>query len=193
MALRPSNRRRNAWAVSLLDVRSRDRVLEIGFGPGVAIREISRIATEGYVCGVDHSERMLRQASRRNAAAIAAGRVDLRLASVDELPTFAVPFDAILAVNTVLFWRQPASSFERLRRLLRAGGRIAIAHQPRGRAATGAAAAAQGDEIAAALARAGFSAVRASTLELRPPVVCVTAVNPPAEVREPEGGPHARC
>jgi hypothetical protein len=28
MALRPSNRKRNAWAVSLLDVQPSDRVLE---------------------------------------------------------------------------------------------------------------------------------------------------------------------
>jgi hypothetical protein len=34
MAHRSSNRRRNACAVSLLDVQRHDRVLEIGFGPG---------------------------------------------------------------------------------------------------------------------------------------------------------------
>jgi spermidine synthase len=43
MAHRSSNRRRSAWAVSLLGVERDDRVLEIGFGPGVAIRELSRI------------------------------------------------------------------------------------------------------------------------------------------------------
>jgi SAM-dependent methyltransferase len=192
MALRSSNRRRNVWAVSLLDVGSRDRVLEIGFGPGIAIREISRIATEGYVCGVDHSERMLRQASRRNAAAIAAGRVDLRLASVDELPAFGVAFDRILAVNTVLFWHRPVRSFAELRRLLRPGGRIAVAHQPRGRGATGATASAKGDEIAADLKGAGFIDVRVRRLDLRPPVVCVTAVAPAATRCGSEGGPHAR-
>ena len=54
MAHRSSNRRRNVWAVSLLDVRPGDRVLEIGFGPGLAIRELSRLAAEGCVCGIDH-------------------------------------------------------------------------------------------------------------------------------------------
>ena len=78
MASRASNRRRNVWTVSLLDVQRHDRVLEIGFGPGIAVREISRLAVEGYVCGLDHSEEMLRQATRRNAAAIRTGRVDLR-------------------------------------------------------------------------------------------------------------------
>jgi ubiquinone/menaquinone biosynthesis C-methylase UbiE len=67
MAHRSSNRRRNAWAVSLLDVQRDDRVLEIGFGPGLAIRELARLASDGYVCGLDHSEVMLRQAAMRNA------------------------------------------------------------------------------------------------------------------------------
>jgi hypothetical protein len=49
MAHRSSNRLRNAWAVSMLDVRPDDRVLEFGFGPGVAIRELARLASEGSV------------------------------------------------------------------------------------------------------------------------------------------------
>jgi hypothetical protein len=44
MAHRSSNHKRNAWAVSLLEVRPDDRVLEIGFVPGLAVRELSRIA-----------------------------------------------------------------------------------------------------------------------------------------------------
>ena len=75
MASRSSNRRRNAWAGSLLDVQRCDRVMEIGFGPGIAIQEMSRIAVEGHVCGLDHSARMLHQASRRNAEEILAGAV----------------------------------------------------------------------------------------------------------------------
>lgn len=179
MASRSSNRRRNAWAVSLLDVQRCDRVLEIGFGPGVAIQEISRIAVDGYVCGLDHSAQMLRQARRRNAAAIQAGRVDLRLGSVESLPVFAAPFDRVLAVNTMMFWDRPAGVLEQLRGLLRAGGRIAVAHQPRGPGATDATAATRGEEIAAQLRRAGFSDVRLETMRLKPAVVCAMGMNRP--------------
>jgi len=70
MAHRPSNRRRNSWAVSPLDVRRDDRVLEVGFGPGLAIRELSRIAVDGYACGIDHSELMLRWARRYGRPAV---------------------------------------------------------------------------------------------------------------------------
>jgi SAM-dependent methyltransferase len=73
MARRPSNRKRNVWAVGLLEVGPGDRVLEIGFGPGLAIRELSRLATRGCVCGIDHSAEMVRQARRRNARAVRAG------------------------------------------------------------------------------------------------------------------------
>src|ERR671911_284188 len=86
MAHRSSNRRRNAWAASLLDVRPDDRVLEIGFGPGLAIRELARLATEGYVCGIDHSELMLRRARGLNAEGLRRGVVDLRLRSLPPGP-----------------------------------------------------------------------------------------------------------
>lgn len=85
--------------VSLLDVRPTERVLEVGFGPGVAIAALAARATRGDVYGVDHSEVMVAQASRRNAAAIRDARVRLVHASVAELPSFGEPVDAVLAVN----------------------------------------------------------------------------------------------
>ena len=177
MAHRTSNRRRNAWAVSLLDVRRDDRVLELGFGPGLAIRELSRIAAEGYVCGIDHSELMLRWARRRNADGLRRGVVDLRLGSVDELPAFDALFDKILAVNAMMFWREPVARLAEFRRLLRPGGLITVAHQPRGPGATDETSAAKGREIAVALIRARFTEVRLETMRLKPAVVCALGVN----------------
>jgi SAM-dependent methyltransferase len=177
MAYRSSNRRRNAWVVSLLDVQRDDRVLEIGFGPGIAIRELARRAADGRVCGIDHSEVILRQASRRNADAIRRGVVDLRLGSVDALPDFDAPFDNIMAVNALLLWNDPDTRLRALARLLRPGGLIAVAHQPRGPGASDQAAAAEGREMAATLARAGFSDVRVETMRLKPAVVCALGRN----------------
>jgi SAM-dependent methyltransferase len=177
MAHRTSNRRRNAWAVSLLDVRPEDRVLEIGFGPGLAIRELGRLARKGYVCGIDHSELMLRRAKRLNAEGLRRGVVDLRLGSVEDLPTIDEPFDKILAVNAMMFWGEPVARLAELRRLLRPGGLIAVAHQPRGPGATDETSAAKGREIAVALIRARFTEVRLETMRLKPAVVCALGVN----------------
>lgn len=178
MAHRPSNRKRNSWVVSLLDVQPTDRVLEIGFGPGLAIAELGlRVGPSGHVYGIDHSDVMLRQATRRNAAAIRAGRVTLIRASVEELPpTLEGPFDAILSVNSFAFWTEPVQQLEDLRRRLRPGGRIAIASQPRYPGAT------RNPSLIARgrmdlLRAAGFTPVRTESLNLRPPVTCVLAIN----------------
>ena len=173
MALRSSNRQRNVWAVGLLGVEPTDHVLEIGFGPGIAIRALSRRATHGLVCGVDHSTVMVRRATRRNAVALRAGRVDLRLASVEQLPTFAEPFDKVLAVNTMGMWREPEAVFQALRRLMRPRGRIAIVSQPRCPGATAETTVARGREHAARLSARGFTSIRSDTLALKPPVICV--------------------
>jgi ubiquinone/menaquinone biosynthesis C-methylase UbiE len=185
MAHRSSNRQRNSWVVSLLDVQPADWVLEIGFGPGLAIAELSRRVSEsGQVSGIDHSEVMLRQATRRNASAVAAGRVSLSLASVDQLPAaLGGPFDAIYAVNSLGFWPAPADRLAELRRLLRPGGRIAIASQPRCPGATASTARSAARDIEALLRQAGFTTARTETLDLDPPVVCVLAVS-----RDPAGG-----
>jgi SAM-dependent methyltransferase len=178
MAHRSSNRQRNAWAVGLLDVQPDDRVLELGFGPGLAIRELARLAADGYVCGIDHSELMLRRAKRLNAEGIERGVVDLRLGSVEHLPTFDAPFDKILAVNATMFWGEPVARLEELCHLLRRGGLIAVAHQPRGPGASDEIAAAKGREMQADLVQAGFSNVRIETLALKPAVVCALGNNP---------------
>jgi SAM-dependent methyltransferase len=175
MATRPSKRRRNLWVVSLLDIGDADRVLEVGFGPGIAIREAASRAVHGMVCGVDHSVVMVRQARRRNAAAVRAGRVDLRLGTADQLPTFDEPFDKIFAVNSMGFWNQPVRCLESLGGVLRCGGRIAIASQPRRRGATAETSAEAGDTIAERLVEAGFVDVEIETLPLDPPVVSVFA------------------
>ena len=180
MATRASNRERNKWAVSLLDVQPTDRVLEIGFGPGLAIKEIARLAPEGWVCGIDHSDVMLRQASRRNTQAQRSGRVDLRLGSLEGLPAFKDPFDKILAVNVIQFVADPVACLTDLRGLLLAGGRIAIAHQPRCPGATDDTSALCGQQIAAQIAQAGFRDIRVETLKVKPSAVCVLGVSPGA-------------
>jgi len=178
MAHRGSNRQRNLWVVSLLDVQPAERVLEIGFGPGLAIAELARRASRGRVYGIDHSEVMVRQASKRNAAAIRAQRVELRCASVDRLPRLDEPLDAILAVNSAGFWPSPAEQLSELRGLLRPGGRVALASQPRCAGATADTTARAGRELHDRLTQAGFTQARTETLDLNPPVACVLATNP---------------
>ncbi len=130
MATRPSNRERNRRTIDLLEIQPDDRVLEIGYGPGLAIEWAAERAHPGKVVGVDHSDLMRREAGRRNARAIEAGLVELHVASVDAMPAFDGPFDKVFAVNVYMFWPDPVRALARLAAVLKPRGTIALTFQP---------------------------------------------------------------
>src|SRR5215475_15288635 len=80
------NRDAAAQIIELLNVRPDDKVLEIGFGPGVAIQLLLHRVPAVSVAGIDYSQEMVRQAAALNAAALRNRRVDLRYGSVERLP-----------------------------------------------------------------------------------------------------------
>ncbi len=131
MANRPSNIERNHWTLELLEIQPDDIFLEIGFGPGIAIRKASEIIDSGLIVGVDHSQTMLDQASRRNAAAIKDGKIKLLLGSLDALHSYEESFDKVCSANVVQFWSDPKDYFWKLRRLMKYGGKIATTYLPR--------------------------------------------------------------
>jgi ubiquinone/menaquinone biosynthesis C-methylase UbiE len=173
MSRRSSNLARNRWAARMLDIQPADRVIEFGCGPGVAVAALAALASRGLVVGVDHSRVMIRQAGRRNRAAVRAGRVRLVHAEVQHLSLDDGPFDAALAVNTVGMWPDPAARLRDIARLLRPGGRIALVSQPRCLGATAATSAKAAEELAGLLTDAGFEGLRTEMLDLDPPVACV--------------------
>ncbi len=125
-----ANRKINRWTLTGLEAAPGDQLLEIGFGPGLSIRRSARLADR--VAGIDVSEVMLDQARRRNRAAVAAGRVDLRRGSVEELPWEDGAFDRVYAVNSVQVWPDLDAGLAEVRRVLRPGGRLVLTvGQPR--------------------------------------------------------------
>jgi SAM-dependent methyltransferase len=203
MGHRGSNVARSRWAVGLLAVAPDARVLELGCGPGVALAALAERAVDGLVVGVDHSAVMIRQARRRNAAAVAAGRVHLVCSPVEDvLPAarpgrglagppagpFGTPFDAVLAVNSVGFWPEPEVRLASVRHLLRRDGQIALVAQPRCPGATAATSHSAARELAGFLGRVGFIGIGTTMLDLDPPVACVRATNPDDAPIAPSAG-----
>lgn len=178
MARTRSNLERIEWTISLLDIKPKDRVLEIGFGPGISIQHVSRIANQGLVAGVDHSAVMVQQAAKRNAKAVREKRVELRHGSVTELPKFDQPFDKIFTINSIHFWPEPVRCLTELRSRLRPGGTIAVTLQPRSQNATDEITRVIGEEIAAKLSVAGFKDCRVEIKKMEPlSVACVLGRN----------------
>jgi ubiquinone/menaquinone biosynthesis C-methylase UbiE len=166
MSRRPSNVRRSRWVVELLDLQPADRVLEVGCGPGVALAAAAQCA--GTVVGVDRSPVMVRQARRR-------AKVTVHEADAEHLPSFDRPFDKAFAVNTVGHWPDPIAGLRSVRAVLRAGGTIAVASQPRCPGATTEHSRAAADQLTRQLREAGFVDPRVEVLDLDPPAVCVLA------------------
>jgi ubiquinone/menaquinone biosynthesis C-methylase UbiE len=115
------------WVVELLDVQPNNLVLEVGFGPGVAIALIAERTTSGFVAGVDPSDVMLHQATRRNRAAIRQGRVELHLGTVADLPYPDARFTKACSLHTLYFWPSVEDGLRELHRVLSPGGLLVLA------------------------------------------------------------------
>jgi ubiquinone/menaquinone biosynthesis C-methylase UbiE len=115
------------WVIPLLEVQSDSKVLEVGFGPGVAIQILAATASTGSVAGVDYSQEMVEQATTRNAKAIAAGIVQLHYGSVEKLPFADDIFDRALAINSMQVWSDAIVGLREIRRVMTGGGKIALA------------------------------------------------------------------
>jgi SAM-dependent methyltransferase len=149
---RPSARLR--WAVTTLDPRPQDRVLELGCGHGVALTLIAERLTTGRVVGLDRSPKMAAAAGARNADHIAAGRVSVVTASLHETDLRDERFDKVLAIDFPPFLRgDPRRECEVVRRHLAQDGTLYVVAQPLdpGKAR------ATGDALASKLEAHGFA------------------------------------
>ena len=124
------HRKLNAQALELLGIRATDRVLDVGCGPGVGVREAAGRAPEGHVTGLDVSSTMVAIARRRNRRAIRAGRVDITLLDGSELGLAPESLDRIFSVHCIYFWKDALGTLQQLAKALRPTGRLVLAFRP---------------------------------------------------------------
>ncbi len=174
----------NQAAVEVLAPQPNDRILEIGFGPGDAIARLARQINTGLIAGVDHSQTMVVQASRRNAHSIDRGLVKLHHGIIWNIPYPNTTFDRVFAVNSFQFWTQPERDLEKIFYLLKPGGRLLIvirvqdAHSQLDFAGAGLGATVVERAVQAATA-VNFENVRTQRRSAYPfPAVCVEAHKP---------------
>lgn len=155
------------WVIERLQIAPGDQVLEVGFGPGVAIQYVTKQTPAGHIAGVDYSDVMVQQATTRNAAAIAAGKVELHYGAAAVLPFPDQCFDSAFAINSMQLWPDAVAGLREIRRVLKPGGRLVLGFTAH---------AGQAPEPLPALATAaGFQAIR---LEQSSQGFCLVAVTP---------------
>jgi ubiquinone/menaquinone biosynthesis C-methylase UbiE len=138
MARRPSGRRARAvygdpdahsfaWepVLDALRLRPDDSLLDVGCGGGSFLRRA--LETDCRAAGVDHSRAMVRLSRKRNADAVASGRLRVLYGAVEELPFRDGEFTALSCLVAFLFFDDPVQALREMRRVLdRDRGRLAI-------------------------------------------------------------------
>ena len=106
-------------------IASSDRVLDIGCGTGESARDAARLATEGYVLGVDLSSKMLEFARERCRRE---GLANVEFIQADaQVHAFAPDtFDLAISSYGTMFFNDPVAAFTNIGRALRPGGRLAM-------------------------------------------------------------------
>ncbi|TNY38297.1 class I SAM-dependent methyltransferase [Thermomonospora catenispora] len=125
--MRWTNRRDQREVLALLDIEPGQRVLEVGYGPGALIRLLSERTPADHILGVDPSAEMRAAASRSNRAAVAAGRVDLRIGTAADTGLAERSVDVVVSVNSVAVWPDLDAGLRELHRVLKPGGTLLVA------------------------------------------------------------------
>jgi len=122
--LNSRNRVTVAAAVDALSLAPGSVVADLGFGGGVGLgRLLQAVGDAGQVHGIEVSETMLTSAERGFRREIAAGRLRLHLASIQELPFQDDSLDGAITVNTIYFIDDLNAAFAELARVMKVSAR----------------------------------------------------------------------
>jgi SAM-dependent methyltransferase len=99
-----------------------DHLLDVGAGTGVVARAaLKRVGTRGSVVAVDLNEGMLTVAKRLAPA------MDIRRGAAEHLPVESAEIDCVTCQFALMFFSDRRGAVGEMRRVVRAGGRVAVA------------------------------------------------------------------
>ena len=125
------NARVNRTILEALALAPDHRLLDIGFGGGLLLRDALLHLPRGFAAGIEISEPMLKLAKSRFRPEMLAGRVEVKEGSASAIPYPDACFDRVAAVNTLHFWPDPLGGLREALRVLRPGGRLGLVLRPK--------------------------------------------------------------
>lgn len=166
------------WTFKQMDIQPKDRILEIGFGPGEGLHMLLEEYKKVKADGIDPSQTMYDQAKKRNKEFISNGQLHLMKGTAEDLFADNHTYDKIYAVNNFPLWKDRFATLQRIQSLLKIEGELVITLQPRQEEATRDQAFTYADEIQHLLMEAGLSDVKVKFKHIKPSLsICVSAKN----------------
>jgi len=110
------------WGLSHVSIERHYTILDVGCGGGRTVSKLAAAAAAGKVCGIDYSEQSVATTKRINRRWLDLGRVEVKQASVSQLPFPDAMFDLITAVETHFWWPDLPSDMREVFRVLKPGG-----------------------------------------------------------------------
>jgi len=107
--------------INELAIKKNDIIFEIGYGHGLGIKNIM-LNNDCYISGIDFSELMYREASRRNKNFIETNKVELNLGDFLNYKIKSDYYDKIFCINVVYFWNNLEKPFLKIRDGLKKDG-----------------------------------------------------------------------
>jgi SAM-dependent methyltransferase len=113
--------------LDLVGIGPGDRVLEVGCGSGVVLRELARrVAPDGRAVGIDLSSALLQIAREHATEAGLDAVVELREGDARSLPFADGEFDAVLAVTSLCHIPEGERAVPEMVRVTRPGGTVGV-------------------------------------------------------------------
>jgi SAM-dependent methyltransferase len=117
----------SAWMIDHLDLQAGHRVLELAAGPGdTGFLAAELIRPGGTLISSDHSEAML-QLARERAQAFGIDNVEYKQLDLEWIDLATASVDAVLCRWGVMLVVDSGAAAREMRRVLRPGGRVALA------------------------------------------------------------------
>jgi cyclopropane fatty-acyl-phospholipid synthase-like methyltransferase len=105
-----------------LNLQPYDKLLEIGYGPGIGIKMIAEICSTCTIHGIDFSKQMYQKATKYNQQYLDASRVQLQHGDFLNVLVAHSDYDKIFCLNVVYFWDELIGPFKKVLSLLKKGG-----------------------------------------------------------------------
>ena len=117
------------WGLKHVAISPKNTILDVGFGGGMSLELLSKLAYQGKVYGIDYSHDMTRLAYGLNKELDNLNLINILQGTVDSLPFKNNVFDIVCGFETCYFWPDLEADFKEIYDVLKNNGLLLIVNE----------------------------------------------------------------